>query len=110
MIKINTYFRDEIDYWKAYFNRLPSEYQCIYNSPDYIIFLEESDFGKAVCQIFEKDDRFVYFPALLRPLPFGSEGYDIISSWYYGDPFQAGGTAKPLHPLGPMQLLKDELR
>jgi len=86
VIKIHTYFRDKIDYWKAYFNRLPPEYQCIYNSPDYMVFLEESDFGKAVCQIFEKDDRFVYFPALLRPLPFGSEGYDMISSWYYGGP------------------------
>jgi hypothetical protein len=95
VIKIKTYFRDEIEYLKAYFNRLPSEYKCIYNSPDYLIFLEESGFGKAVCQIFEKDDRFIYFPALLRPLPFGSEGYDIISSWYYGGPLPNWLDCKP---------------
>lgn len=94
MIKTNTYFRDEKDHWKAYFNRLPSESRCVYNSPEYIIFLEESGFGTAVCQIFEKEDRFIYFPAFLRPLPFGFEGCDIISSWYYGGPIPSWSDCK----------------
>jgi hypothetical protein len=95
VIQRYTYYRDDIDCWKAYFNRLPSEFQCIYQSPDYILFLEEEGLGKAVCQVFEEGGRFIYFPALLRPLPSGAEGYDLISSWYYGGPLSNWQNWKP---------------
>lgn len=86
MIRSYTYYKEDIDDWWEYYNRLPAEFRCVYHRPDYFLFQEEEGMGKAVCQIFEKADRFVYFPALLRPLPHEVEGYDLISSWYYGGP------------------------
>lgn len=86
MIEIETYFSNEIDHWRAYFNRLPADFRGIYNSPEHLLFLEKVGMGRAVCQVFRKKDLFIYFPGLLRPLPFGFEGYDMVSSWYYGGP------------------------
>lgn len=86
MIKLQTFYRSDLQKWKSYFQQLPEDLQGIYHSPEYLIFLENVGLGQAVCQIFSQNDRFVYFPALLRELPFGADGFDSISSWYYGGP------------------------
>jgi len=86
MIEVDTFFVDEIDLWKSYFGQLPSEYQSVYHSPDYMAFLQDVGMGKAVCQVFRDGECFVYFPGLLQPLPWEAEGYDMMSSWYYGGP------------------------
>lgn len=96
MIQIRTYYTDKIDVWRSYFNRLPLSCRCIYNSPEYLLFLEKKNFGKAVCQIFERDDLFIYFPAFLRSLPFSVSGYDLTSSWYYGGPLSSFQKNKPV--------------
>jgi hypothetical protein len=95
-IKSQTFYRQDLENWKSYFQQLPEDLKGIYHSPEYMIFLESVGFGKAVCQIFSQDDHFVYFPALLRELPFGADGYDSISSWYYGGPLTNLPDGQPL--------------
>lgn len=86
MIKLDTYYRNDLQKWKSYFRRLPADQQGIYHSPEYLIFLEDVGMGQAVCQIFSENDRFIYFPALQRELPLSAEGFDATSGWYYGGP------------------------
>lgn len=95
MIKIHTYYADDMGMWWQFFNRLPPQSQSVYHRPDYLLFQQNVFGGKAVCQVFEGDACFVYFPALLRELPFGFGGYDLTSSWYYGGPISSWRTGEP---------------
>lgn len=96
MIQTQSFFSDDLESWKHYFQMLPEDLKGIYHAPEYFVFLEVTGMGTAVCQIFSENDRFVYFPAMLRQLPFGADGFDAISSWYYGGPLTNDPERKPL--------------
>jgi len=97
-VSYKTYFSDEMDKWWFYYEQLTEKGLGAYHRPDYFLFQEKVDFGRAVLQVFQTSDRFIYYPGLLRPLPEPEKGFDIDSGWYYGGPVSSRPCLSPLEP------------
>ena len=85
------YTLNEKDLWKDAFNKLPSEQQDIYFTPEYYSIYEANGDGEARCFVYQSQNQIALYPFLLNSInrlgyDLNNEFYDIQGAYGYNGP------------------------